>query len=334
MVVRALVAAVDRVGLDRARLLKEAGLDSLQLDDGQDIHARLPLVDYRRIVQAAYDLTADPALGLHMGERMSIGSFDVLGHLTEQGTSLRDALLVAVRYSRIVTEAPRLVLEEHNETATVRLQLPRDDELLLRLTAEFSVIAMWRMVQRFVGEDALPKRALFPHAEPIHRDEYTRRFGGRERFSQVFTGLEIERAWLDRAPACRHPELRGYLQTRAEFLLAKTDRDLSAAERVRRWLAAQPDLARPTLALAARELCTSTRTLRRRLHAENVQFSALLDDARAAQAKRMLTESGCSIQDAAYALGFRTPSAFSRAFKRWTGVAPKQFRPARGLIPS
>lgn len=326
MLVHAVVGAVERSGVARALFLDEARVSDLPLDD---IDARVPLDDYRRLVGAAYRVTADPALGLHMGERLTMGSFDVLGHLTEHSASLREALMVAVRYSRIVSDGPRLTLEEHGGTATIRLHLPDEEGPVVLLASEFSTIALLRMVRTFVGEDALPRRAFFAHAMPAHRAEYARRFGGRERFSHAFTGLEIERAWLDRAPACRYKELRGYLQTRADLLLAKADQNASAAERVRRWLAAQPDLARPTLALAAREFGTSTRTLRRRLHAEHVQFSALLDEARAEQAKRLLAKSPSTIQETAYLLGFRTPSAFSRAFKRWTGMAPRNYRPSR-----
>jgi len=327
MQVHALAAALERVGIDRSRLFAEASLDAAQL---ADMHARISLDEYRRVVRAAYALSGDPAFGLHMGERLTMGSFDVLGHLVEHSSSLRDAIMLSVRYSGIVSEGPRIELEEDGDCAIVKLLLPDEDTLEAQMAAEFGIVALWRMIRGFVGEDASPLRASFRHAPPAHRAAYARFFAGRACFSRPFSGLELERAWLDRAPASPHSDMRDYLLARAELLLAKADRDVSVAERIRRWLAVQPDLARPRLALAARELGTSTRSLRRRLHAEHVQFSALLDEARAVQAKGMLADGSRSVQETAYALGFRTPSAFSRAFKRWTGMAPKDYRPARG----
>src|ERR1700759_2556851 len=109
MVVRALVVAVERAGTDRARFLADAALENLQFDD---LLARIPLEDYRRAVDVAYTLTGDAALGPHMGGRLATGSFDALGHVSEHSGCLRDALLSTLRYARIVSEGPRLQLEE------------------------------------------------------------------------------------------------------------------------------------------------------------------------------------------------------------------------------
>lgn len=323
MLVRALLAAAERAGAESAQLLARVGLQDLQLDDAQ---ARIPIETYDELVVAAYELSDDPALGLHMGERMGMGSFDVIGHLTEHSRCLRDALEMALRYSRIVSEGPRLQLEEHDGAASVFIVLPEKDNPARMLAAELSMVAMLRLVRRFVAERALPRRVFFPHARPAHHAEYRRIFGGAERFAARRTGIELPRSWLDQCVSDHNGDMRAYLQTRAELLLARVDREASMRQRVEGWLESQMELSRPTLLQAARYLKTSTRSLRRHLNDEQVQFSALVDAARAARARTLLQNQRQSIQEAAYALGFRTPSAFSRAFKRWTGVTPKAFR--------
>ncbi|HKP60151.1 MAG TPA: AraC family transcriptional regulator [Polyangiales bacterium] len=324
--VRMLSVAVERAGATRQHFLDQASIDTGQLEE---LQGRIPIDDYRRAVRVAYELSGDPALGLHLGEQMSLGTFDVLGHLTEHSNSLREALAMTLRYVRIVTQGSPLQLVEHGEFATIRLDLPERDTLESRMTAEFSTTSMLRLVRRFIGADALPVRVFFPHPRPAYHAEYTRFFGGSERFSHEFTGLKLPRSWLDRAPHCHETELRSYLLARAEFLLARSSGQMSTAECVERWLEAQAELARPTLAKVARDLGVSTRSLRRRLLEEQVQFSALLDRARAAQAKHRLKDPRQQIQDTAYALGFRTASAFSRAFKRWTGMTPTAYRDAQ-----
>lgn len=318
--------AVERAGVERETYLREAGIAPDLLDD---MHGRISLDEYRRAVRAAYKVTDDPAFGLHLGERLAVSSFDVLGHLTEESSSLRDALLTAVRYSRFVSEGPRIELEEHAETAVFRIFLPEEDTPESRFVSEFSNVAVLRLMRSFVGAEAMPLRVFFTHRMPEHHAEYTRYFGGAERFLQPWTGLEIARAWLDEPSYARAGELRSYLLQRAELLLAKADQEVSVTQRVTRWIDAQADLARPTLEQVARDLGTSTRSLRRRLQEEHTQFSALIDTARALHARRMLRDPRTGIQDTAYALGFRTPSAFSRAFKRWTGMGPKAFRKAQ-----
>jgi len=327
MLLRALVAAVEQAGVERARFFAESGLDALPFDD---MHARVSLDDYRSIVRTAIASSGDPALGLHMGERVYMASFDVLGHLTEHSTCLRDALQIATRYARIVCDGPELTFDEDADRATLRIGLPREELPEVMLAAEFSLTALLRLIQRFAGDDARARRVSFTYAAPAHRAEYTRCFSGREHFSEPFIGIEIERSWLDRAQLCRSTELRDLLQARAELLLAKYDQDSTAADRVKRWLAtqsAQPT--RPKMAEIARDLGMSARSLRRRLRDERAPFSDLVEEARALRAKRMLEDPRCSIQEAAYAMGFDTPAGFSRAFKRWTGMAPSAFRSAR-----
>lgn len=297
------------------------------------MQARISLDEYRRVVRAAYKVLDDPAFGLHMGERMSHASFDVLGHLVEHSSSLRGALQMAIRFSRIVSDGPRLALDEHGDVATIQVFLPERDTPESRLASEFSTVGLLRLVRLFIGDDALPRRVFFTHPVPAHHAEYARIFGASARFSQSITGMEIDRAWLDTRPSYHQSELRSYLLTRAEFLLAKATRAASATDRVRRWLEGRSELARPTLDVVARDLGTSVRSLRRRLQEERAQFSDLVEDARSMQAKRMLQEAPLQIQEAAHALGFVTASAFSRAFKRWTGMTPKAYRKASQPTP-
>ena len=323
MLVRALVAAVEDAGVDRARLLKVSGLQEIKLDD---VIARIPFEKFQRLVAAAYELSADPALGLHLGERLTFAAFDVLGHLTEHSASLREAIQITLRYAAIVGNRPQLEFEENTQSATLKFVLPEKESLAALMAAEFATVMMLRLFRRFVGGAALPTRVFFTHDKPAHANTYAKFFGGRECFSQPYIGLEIPRAWLDQHRASAENELQDFLRRRAEFLLSKSERSFSTVERVKRWLAAQTDLSRPSLEAASRELGLSTRSLRRHLQEEQTLFSTLVDDSRAMHAKRTLADSDQSIQETAYALGYRTPSAFARAFKRWTGMTPRAYR--------
>lgn len=326
MAVRALAAAVESTGVERGRFLAAAGLESTALDD---LNTRISLADYGRARRAALVTSGDPALGLHMGGQASTGRFDVLAPLAEHSGCLRDALQVCTRYGRIVMDTAPLELSEEGDVATLRcVPLAGEAADVLRLTAEFVTSSLLYLIRRFVGTDAELRRALFAFPAPAHRAEYTRIFAGREQFAQAFTGIEFERAWLDRTQAYRSPELRTLLQARAELLLAKVEQDAPAADRVRRWLASKSLETRPTMETIARDLGMSARSLRRRLHEEQAPYDDLVEDARAMRAKSLLSDPRHSVQETAYALGFGTPAAFSRAFKRWTGMAPSAYRAA------
>ena len=320
-----MLAAVESVGVSRERFLTEAGLEAAQLEDAS---GRIPLADYSRVVAAVFSTTGDPAFGLHMGERMSSRAFDVLGHLAEHSSNLREAVQLSVRYASIVTEGPRLELEEQGDVATFRLTRLIGEAPEVRLTAEIATSGLLLLIRMFVGADVHARRVCFAYEPPAHRAEYTRIFGGREQFSHAFTGIELDRAWLDHKQLRRSPELHELLQARAEVLLAKVDQDAPAGERLKRWLTAQSLELRPTMTAAARGLEMSARSLRRHLQSEGVVFDELVDRALAFRAKQLLGDPRRSVQEIAYAMGFATPAAFSRAFKRWTGVAPSAYRAA------
>lgn len=324
MAVRALVAGVEHAGVERERFLAEAGLAALPLDD---VLKRVPFSRYQHAVRAALASSGDTALGLHMGEDPSRTGFDVLGPLVQSSIDLREALEKCLRYAAIATDGPHVELREQASTVTIVLPWLVGESPEIAFMAEFAITGLWfQLVRRFVSKASLPHRVYFGYSAPAHRAEYTRIFQGREQFSHAFTGIELARDWLDRKRLDHSAELSAVLQARAELLLARIDHAAPAVDRVMSWLGSRDLKTRPGMEATAHELGMSARSLRRRLQAEGTDWSELLERALAEAAKRLLAAPHRSVQEAAYELGFATPTAFARAFKRWTGVTPREFR--------
>lgn len=322
MSVRLLAAAVERSG-KCANFLTEIGIDPARLGDA---YARIPVEDYSRMVHHALAASGDPALGLHMAEHASLGSYDVLGYLSAESACLREALVTCQRYTRVVKDGPRLDLQEMSDTAIATFTVSSEDSVVQRLTCEFAQLGLLTLMRHYIGGDALPVRVHFGYRAPAYRVEYSRVFGGRVRFSQPFTGMEFPCTWLGRGHNGRSQGLRDWLEIRANELLTRATLSASTSDRVKGWLTAHKDLIQPTMEGVARDLGVSTRTLRRYLRSEETSFDALVEVTLAERAKQLLRNPNSSIQEVAYALGYHTPSAFSRAFKRWTGATPSEFR--------
>ena len=321
--VRALVAAAERCGVRRERLLAAAGLDTQQLADP---NGQISLAEFSRLRHAALELSKDPAFGLHMVEQVGAANFALLGQLTSQAATLRQALATLIRYASLITPGPPAELHESGRLASVRFAFPRTASARVRFAAELTLSGLLHMLQWFVGPEARPRGVYFAYEAPEYRDEYARVFGGRERFSHAFTGIEFERAWLDRTQLHENEELYSLLQSQAERALVRGERDAGLAERVKAQLAAHDPRQMPTMEAVARALGMSGRSLRRRLVAEGIAYRTLVEQVLASTAKRMLEDPRGSIQEVSYALGFAAPAAFHRAFKRWTGITPKQYR--------
>jgi AraC-like DNA-binding protein len=198
------------------------------------------------------------------------------------------------------------------------------------MRAELSLAGLMRLLRYFAGAGALPLQVSFEHAPPPHRAEYTRIFGGRERFRRPYNGMTLDRSLLDREQIDRRPEFYGVLRSQAERELFRVRASVGHADRLRRYLVARVDGRLPGMTAVARALEMSVRSLRRRLTEEGVSYRDLVDEARGAIAQRMLDDASRSIKEAAHAMGFSDPRAFHRAFRRWTGTTPKQYREGLG----
>ncbi len=322
-IVRALVEVVERSGVTRAAVMAAAKLDVTRLDD---ILGGFAFPEFVTLEEAALDLTGDEGLGLRLAEQSSEAAFDVVAHLTMHAPTLRDAVALCIQFQRLLMEGTALTLQERGDSATVRCEFPRSTLRGDRMLAEFVMGGFARMIRLFTGHDAKLRAVSFEHPRPPHARAYARVFGGAERFSRRFTGVEFDRALLDRRQLHHHPELYAVLHGDAVTKLERIARGQSFVDRVKQYLLSVPPKRMPDMASVARELGLSTRSLRRRLADERVSYTALLQSVLEIRATQMLSDPNRTIQETAAEMGFSDPSAFQRAFKRWKGMTPGQFK--------
>jgi AraC-like DNA-binding protein len=322
--VRTLVEEMARAGVDPRTYLEAAQLDPALLEDP---NARLSEPQYDRLQELALDLTGDPALGVHMAERVNPSAFHVVGFLSGHCHTLRQAIEMFTRYRKLLSDATPPELAEDGDTAVLTLYFvaggsPRSN----RLRAEFGVASITRTALLVLGVPQPPQLVEMPHPAPPYAAEVERVLGCPVRYDSDAIRLHFPRAWLDAARLHANPELMRLLEHQAERNLADlvTPRRLSA--RVRAAVLDGHDGTRPTMTAMARRLGLSERSLRRRLAEENLTYNEVVEQALAEAARRMLEDPAVTIQEVADRLGFSEASAFHRAFKRWTGQTPRQFR--------
>jgi AraC-like DNA-binding protein len=184
---------------------------------------------------------------------------------------------------------------------------------------------MFRTIRRF-RNNAQIDYVGFEYAAPTYHREYARIFEGRVRFEQPFTGLCFDKELM--AAASPHPDaelhhaLRAFTRSRVLHL----DERMAYSARVHQFLVWQRPPRLTTMQSVSRALGVSVRSLRRHLTAEGKRFSDLVSEAQAEIARSCLLDERRTIMDTACELGFSDSTSFHRAFKRWTGLTPSEFR--------
>lgn len=327
VMVRVLVDAVERAGVAREDLLRAQAIDPARLTE---VDGRFDLEEFALLQMRAMDLTGDEALGFHMADSTPESAFDLIAHLVSHSPTLREAVGLCTQFQRLVMEDSHVALGETATRATLHYRFVRGFERADRMHAEFVVAAFLRLARVFGGSGVAPKVAAFEHSRPAHFPEYLKVFGDVVRFGQSMTALTFDRAVLDRVQLHQHPELFTMLRSHAERALDRVTVGLGASDGVKRYLLARPAARIPDITTAARDLGLSPRSLRRRLAADATSYRSLVQTTLEASAGHLLRDPQRSIQETAHALGFSNVGAFHRAFRRWTGMTPMQYRQRPG----
>ena len=323
ILVRALVEVSERAGVSPAALLEGTAVDARRLNNPIE---RFDSDDFERLQIRALELTRDEALGLHMAERASEAAFDLVAHLVAHAPTLREAIGICCQFERLLMDGAHLSLRERGAIASIGLEFVRKSPRADRMLAEFAMAALMRMMEVFAGPETRVRAVHFEHASPAHRREYTRVFSGVERFGRNATGLDFDANILDRPQLHQHSALSAVLREQAQQLLERVGRELGFMERLQEHLLSRAPSRIPSMPSAAKDLGTSVRSLRRRLSEERISYRTLVQSTLERSAKQLLGDSRRSVQETAHALGFADVAAFHRAFKRWTGLTPLEFR--------
>ncbi len=316
--VRALTEALERAGVSRERFLLAAEIDPAKLEQPD---ARLNLATFDALLELALSLTGDEAFGLHMGDAVNPGNYNLMVHLAAHATTLRDAIGSLERFYRLLTDRPFWRFIEDERTASLLYDAGPGSSPARRFRTELTLTGFHKLLKYF-DPRARPRVVAFDYPPPSYRAEYSRFFEGVERFGQTFNGIVFDRKLLGAPQLNRDPELHATIVSRAEKRVSQMANDAGYAERIRRHILDGATPKRHDMETIARALGLSARSLRRRLAEDGTSFREVVDAALGTLAKRLVSDADHSIETVAYAMGYAHPSAFHRAFKRWTGATP------------
>ena len=310
---RPLAELLGRLDVDAAQFLA-----ALEIDDAAAPATYVPAERVARLLDDIAGRRGDPTFSLTLARAAVVRNLGLFGHMVWLSGTVRDALTRAVKFYAMVTRRTTLTLDEAGPITTLRQHAVAGAARGAILT-EFPFVSLALRARQATGDRFALRAVRFRHAG-THVAAYRELFRAPVTFGAPLDELELDTSQLDLPLASADPITSAALEGTIAELTAGGATRSPFLDRVRRAVAGAL-ATEPSLESIAKLLASSPRTLRRHLEQEGTSLRAVLDDVRRERADELLAR-GVAVKEIAFQLGFSEPSAFSRAYKRWTGRAP------------
>jgi AraC-like DNA-binding protein len=312
-------------GLPADQLAARAGLSTEELSDPD---GRVPFASYVRLLQEIDREPGATDFGFWLGANTRVSMLGVVGFAMRHAPDVRGAFRCLDRFRKLMNDQVGPTIEETGDQVVFSsVEPPAVAHLASVMVAgPLGTLTLLRELTGLAESAPLAIEATFQHAAPPNAERYEKELRCPVRFEAPDTRIALRREAFELP--LRHPDaaLFAYLEAHAARLQARVPDRPALSARVREALVENLSEGEPEQAALARRLGMSERTLQRRLRDEDTTFAALLDEARAGLARAYLSDPRLAIFEVAYLLGYSEPSAFNRAFRRWTGQSPRDYR--------
>jgi AraC-like DNA-binding protein len=264
-------------------------------------------------------------VGLELGQRVRPSHLGVIGYLTLASDTVADALAAFQRYQRLLHDGDKAAMQLSDGVMT--LYWSRDYGPSSRLSDEVLVAGLLNFIRVMTARPSLAAMQVdFTFAAPADINPYQAVFASPVLFSQAYTALHFPVSYLELPVSNSDPTLRELLERQAQASIAVLPQDENFSHALRGALLRGLQSGRTGSAAIAAMLNMSERTLFRRLQDQGLNFKQLQSQIRMQLAREYLADARLTQSEIALLLGYSEQSAFNRAFKRETGMTPRQFQ--------
>ncbi len=319
------VAAEAGGGREAGPLLATLGLE---LAGPVDPTFMIPAPDYYAFFERAAGVDPDPTtLPLRVGATMRSDDYGPFGFAWKSAPTLHGSYQRAARFALVLTSVAGYEVERCLGGAFMHLHRDGERRLGMRLSNEATLASIMTISREVASERFRPEEVHLRHDPPEDVSGHEAYFGCPVYFDSDMDAFRVSDATLRTPNRVGDASIARYFDTILEAEVGALDDSVPLHRRVLDRVSTALSGGVPTLSEVAREVGMSGRTLQRRLADEATSYQSLVDEARRKLAARLLSENGdATLSEVAFMTGFADQSAFTRAFKRWTGHTPGSFR--------
>jgi AraC-like DNA-binding protein len=316
-----IVPTLRALGLDPAPVIREAGLDPRLFDDGASV---IPHDALGRLLTLCVARTQCPHFGLLVGQRATILSLGLVGRLMQHSETVGAALRAFVSNLGIQDRVMVPALTTSDGTVLLGIAVYQPAAESADQISDGALAVTVNALRFLCGSDWSPAEVLVPRAAPADCEPYWRHFRAPVRFNQESATLVFPARDLERRVAGADPMMRVMLEERIGHLKGRPGCEFS--DEIRRLLRTRLTSHRCSADDTAERLAMHRRTLSRRLKDGGLGYRGITNEVRFEIARQLLEDTTVPLGEIAAALGYSEASAFTRAFRRWSGRTPTAWR--------
>jgi AraC-like DNA-binding protein len=318
-----LVVLLNEMGYSESAALDGTGITKEQL---QDFRNHMSFDQYKRLIGNALKVSDDAHLGLKFGQRLNFTGFNVLGLGTVASETFLEALRFANRAHAVINPSVQLVLHEDKDYVNVDIEqtAPWEDAHVFIL--DILIAACHDLVSMFDADVANELIYYLDYHQPEDLDVYSAYVSGKIHFDYPYNRISVPAEFCSRPLPMHNPTAISQAENELQKFLENVNNQHQDLLLKIKELLSNKTGEFPSFEKVADYLHVSPRTLNRRLRASGTSYKGIVSDIRKRQAIEYLSGNKFSIDEIAYRLGYREPSNFSKAFRKWTGHSPSHFR--------
>jgi AraC-like DNA-binding protein len=310
------------MGMDVQRVYQRCGISDDMLVDHQ---ARTPHSAQRNFWQVLEQESGDSLIGLRLACSIPLYHGQILAYLFLSSVTFGEGLERVLRYRRLISDAVEFQLDKGEPRSQLHISFSEPADDVLRHRDEIFMGYIVRYFKVLTEGDFRATRVSFCHEAYASSEQYHQLLDCEVQFGQDKLILEFESDCLAKKSTHSDPDLLAMHEQLAQRRLAGLEK-ADIVESVRQFIGQTLEQGQPELSDAAAALELPVRALRSQLAEAKTTFNEIVADHRFSLARHLLAKTDESIAEIVYLTGFSEPSTFYRAFKRWSGVTPLEYR--------
>ncbi len=302
-------------------VIRQAGLDPRLFDDENNV---MPYAAFGRLLTRCVAQTRCPHFGLLVGQRGTLSTIGPVGGLMQHSPTVGESLGTLVAHLHLHDRGAAQTLTASGDVAMLGYAVYQPGVESPDQISDAAMAIAVNIMRALCGGDWELDEVLLPRHAPADPEPYRRFFRAPVRFDQETAALVFPVHWLGHRVSGADPVFRQVFAACVQDLEASAEKDWK--EDLRRLLRTEILTNQCSAATVADRLALHRRTLSRHLHADGTGYRRLVDEGRFEIARQLLAHTGVPLGQIAAALGYSEASAFTRAFRRWSGQTPTAWR--------